>query len=117
MGVNTLAFRMPQHNTFFAVDADCVGLTDRIPWEKNRQWLDVLARSGPPLFVSADPSAVGREQRAALYDAFARVATAQTPAEPLDWLDTTCPQRWKGVDEVAREYNWSHYFSNDMIGA
>jgi alpha-galactosidase len=36
MGVNTLAFRGPQHNTFFAVDADCVGLTRQIPWNLNR---------------------------------------------------------------------------------
>ena len=27
MGVNTLAFRMPQHGAFFAADADCVGQT------------------------------------------------------------------------------------------
>ncbi len=37
MGVNTLAFRMPQHGTFFAADADCVGITEKIPWNKNRQ--------------------------------------------------------------------------------
>ncbi len=27
MGVNSLAFRLPQHNTFYAADGDCVGLT------------------------------------------------------------------------------------------
>ena len=69
-GVNTLAFRMPQHETFFAADADCVGLTQQIPWELNRQWLDLLARSGTPLFVSASPDAVGPEQRKALRAAF-----------------------------------------------
>jgi len=63
MGINTLAFRMPQHGTFFAADADCVGLTQSVPWELNRQWLDLLARSGTPLFVSADPKAMGQAQR------------------------------------------------------
>jgi alpha-galactosidase len=110
MGVNTLAFRMAQHNTFFAADADCVGLTDAIPWDKNRQWLDVLARSGTPLFVSADPTAVGPEQRAALQEAFTLAATEQNPSEPLDWLDTTCPRRWKTADGVTREYDWSGGF-------
>lgn len=52
MGVNTLAFRLPQHNTFYHIDADCVGIFGMIPWEKNRQWADVLAKSGTPLFVS-----------------------------------------------------------------
>ena len=48
MGVNTLAFRMPQHGIFQSCDADCVGLTRAVEWEKNALWLDVLARSGTP---------------------------------------------------------------------
>jgi alpha-galactosidase len=94
MGVNTLAFRMPQHNTLFAVDADCVGLTSAIPWELNKQWLALLGKSGTPLFVSADPDALGPEQRKALTEAFALAATEQAPAEPLDWLSNTCPTHW-----------------------
>ncbi len=112
MGVNTLAFRMPQHNTFFACDADCVGLTDQIPWALNRQWLDLLARSGTPLFVSAAPDAMGPEQRRSLRDAF--TITAESPvgsivsepvATPLDWLDSTCPSHWRLQGETVA-YNW-----------
>src|SRR5580658_1238990 len=51
MGVNTMGFRLPQHKTFYAVDGDCVGLTTQIPWEKNKQWLQLLAESGAPLFI------------------------------------------------------------------
>ena len=105
MGVNTLAFRMPQHNAFFAADADCVGLTQAVPWHLNRQWLDLLASSGTPLFVSAAPEAVGAEQEAALRAAFARAALPQLPGEPLDWMETTCPRRWRFRDEVAT-YHW-----------
>ncbi len=109
MGVNTLAFRMPQHGSFFAVDADCVGLTCKIPWEKNRQWLDLLARSGTPLFVSADPKAVGDlngEQAEALRRAYAAAAEPRPAAEPLDWMETTCPRTWKlGGEEV--RFDWS----------
>jgi alpha-galactosidase len=108
MGVNTLAFRMPQHGTFFAADADCVGLTRVIPWERNRQWLDLLARSGTPLFVSADPDAVGPEQRAALRQAFGLAARPQTPAEPLDWLTTTCPRRWR-TGHGTYTYDWAPF--------
>ncbi len=105
MGVNTLAFRMPQHEAFFAADADCVGLTEAVPWDMNRQWLDLLAASGTPLFVSADPKAVGPEQRAALSDAFARAAVPQPAAEPLDWMDTTCPGRWRFGNDV-QDFSW-----------
>lgn len=105
MGVNTLAFRMGQQNAFYAVDADCVGLTRQVPWELNKQWLDLLARSGTPLFVSAAPDALGPQQVAALRAAFARAAQAQPVGEPLDWLETTCPAAWNlGGERVT--YDW-----------
>ena len=105
MGVNTLAFRGPQHDTFFAVDADCMGYTGAMPWELNRRWLDLLARSGTPLFVSAEPRLTGPEQRQALRAAFAQAARPQPQAEPLDWLENTCPARWRMAGEVT-EYDW-----------
>ena len=106
MGLNTLAFRMPQHETFFAADADCVGLTGQVPWELNRPWLSLLAESGTPLFVSANPAAVGPEQKAALKAAFAVASQRREPAEPLDWMETTCPRRWKTGGEI-KTYDWS----------
>ena len=50
MGINTLAFRMLQQGTFYGADADCVGITEHIDWNKNRQWMEVLAESGTPIF-------------------------------------------------------------------
>jgi alpha-galactosidase len=105
MGVNTLAFRMPQHGAFFAADADCVGLTDQVPWALNRQWLDLLAASGTPLFVSADPGALGPAQEAALRHAFSLAAHPQAAAEPLDWLENALPQRWR-TESGVQEFNW-----------
>jgi alpha-galactosidase len=105
MGINTLAFRMLQHDAFFACDADCVGLTHQVPWGLNRQWLDLLARSGTPLFVSADPAAVGPEQARALKTAYAVAAHSQPVGEPRDWLETTCPQTWRlGAETVT--FDW-----------
>jgi len=94
MGVNTLAFRMPQHGTFFSHDADCVGITPQVPWELNGQWLKLLAASGTPLFVSVDPAIVNEEQKQELRRAFAVAAKPMPSAEPLDWLATTSPNRW-----------------------
>ncbi|HEY2976304.1 MAG TPA: hypothetical protein VGJ48_27565 [Pyrinomonadaceae bacterium] len=112
MGVNTLAFRGGQHGTFFAADADCVGITKDIPRNFNKQWLDLLSRSGTPLFVSAAPDAIGPEQRKALREGFARASVSHPVAEPLDWLDTTTPERWKGWgrDRELRlvRYNWRY---------
>ena len=105
MGVNTLAFRMAQHNTFFAADADCVPLTHAIPWNLTRQWLDLVARSGTALFVSADPAAITAEQKPVLKAALAAAARVQEPGAPLDWMDTMTPERWL-LDGKTVRYNW-----------
>jgi alpha-galactosidase len=107
MGVNTLAFRLAQHNTFFAADADCVPATPVTPWAKNRQFLDLVARSGTALFVSVDPAARNRAVDADLTAAL-RIALdggESGGVEPLDWLTTVTPNRWRiGTDE--RTYDW-----------
>jgi alpha-galactosidase len=95
MGVNTLAFRAPQHKAFYAADADCVGLTKEIPWAKNKQWMQLLAESGTPLFISPQPDAVGEEQKAFIKLCYARAAKVQPTAEPLDWMTNPQPAKWK----------------------
>jgi alpha-galactosidase len=95
MGVNTLAFRGAQHGAFYVVDPDCVGVTSAIPWAQNRQWLDLLARSGTMLFVSIAPDALNDDQRRDLRAALALAARPQPLAEPLDWQQSSWPRRWK----------------------
>jgi alpha-galactosidase len=106
MGVNTLAYRLPQHGTFFHLDADCVGITSSVPWKLNRQWLDVIARSRTTLFVSPEEGSVGAEQRAALKDSFALITAGGPAAEPSDFFHETTPGTWYiGNGKVAR-YEW-----------
>jgi alpha-galactosidase len=106
MGVNTLAFRAPQHGAFYAADADCVGVTDAIPWQYNRQWLDLLARSGTPTFVSLAPDALGAAQQRDLRAALALAAREQPLGEPLDWQHTAWPTRWK-LGGAEHTYDWT----------
>jgi alpha-galactosidase len=105
MGVNTLGFRIVQHNCFYATDADCVGITNQVPWEKNKQWMQLLAQSSTPLFVSADPSAIGEQQRAAIKKSFGQAALSQPVGEPLDWLTNPLPSKWK-LDQQIVEFEW-----------
>ncbi len=105
MGVNTLAYRLPQHGTFFHLDADCVSITKEVPWEMNRQWLDLVARSRTTLFVSPEEGQVHAEQRAALREAFAIVTSAAAPAEPADFFHDTTPEHWKS-DGGLKRYEW-----------
>jgi alpha-galactosidase len=106
MGVNCLAFRGPQHETFFAADADCVPITPEVPWEKTKIWLDLVARSGTPLFVSLDPRSSTIEVTEALKSAFVLAAKPQPLGQPLDWGDTTTPGRWL-LNKQEVVYDWS----------
>ena len=105
MGVNSLAFRALQHGAFFAVDADCVGLTNQIPWKMNQQWMELLAASGTSLFVSADVNYIKDKQKTALRLAYDRASKPQTLIQPLDWMNNSCPTRWKSGEEFL-EFNW-----------
>jgi alpha-galactosidase len=106
MGVNTLGFRMMQHKTFYEADGDCVGLTNKVPWEKNKQWMQLLAQSSAPLFISAQSDAVGEEQKQFIKKCFAEAAKPQPVAEPMDWLANLLPSQWK-LDGKEVRFDWS----------
>lgn len=106
MGVNTLAFRGIQHGNFYAADGDCVGLTSKIPWEKNKQWMDLVAKSGTPLFISAQPEATGSIQKEMIKNCF-KIASQNIPVgEPLDWMKNKIPEKWK-LNGVIETFDWS----------
>jgi alpha-galactosidase len=104
MGVNTLAFRLPQHRAFYSLDADCVPLTPEIPWSMTKQWLDLVSGSGTVLLISPDPRAVGPEQKSALREAFAR-CVQRPSSEPVNWVEARTPSVWRSsTGEEA--YEW-----------
>jgi len=107
MGVNCLAFRAPQHDAFFAADADCVGESAReaIPWILNRQWLQLVSQSGTPLFISFKKDSVTPEQEKEIQTALLNASTQQPLAEPLDWFETIQPTRWRLMGKVVT-FNW-----------
>lgn len=94
MGVNTLAFRGIQHGTFYAADADCVGLTSKVSWKKNKQWMELVAKSGTPLFISAQSEATGEDQKKTIRECFAIASQKLSIGEPLDWMGNPFPKKW-----------------------
>ena len=106
MGVNTLAFRLPQHRHFFEADADCVGITADIPWELNRRWLSLVAESGTPLFVSCKQQDMTPDMEADLRRALITASKRTEILRPLDWQYNSTPRVWlkNGVRTV---YSWS----------
>lgn len=107
MGINGLAYRLPQNGALFACDPDCAAHTSQTPWEFDRQFLDLVARSGTTLFVSVDPRTVTAEQTDCFRDAVQIALSGGIPGgcEPLDWLHTTTPREWRfGRDKIS--YHW-----------
>lgn len=113
MGINTLAFRLPQHGTFFDVDADCVGIAGNIPWKLNRQWADVLAESGTSLFISVKPGILSETEIAQLREIMIKASTQACHKVPMDWMDTDCPEIWADEKEQI-EYNWYEDAGSDL---
>lgn len=105
MGINTLAFRLPQHRTFYDIDADCVGIAGNISWKLNRQWADVIAESGTPLFLSVKPGILNEHEIAEIRKIMVKASGQTCHKIPLDWQETDCPEVWSDEQEL-KEYNW-----------
>ncbi len=106
MGVNSLAFRLMQNGAFFGADADCVGLTRDVPWEKNKLFLDILSRSDSPLFVSWNPDMTEEGVKDAVREAFRRQSEGENDLYPIDWMETNQPTLWRHNADLV-EYDWS----------
>ncbi len=103
-GVNTLAFRLAQNEAFYMCDADCVGiLADKIPWELNRQWLQLLSYSNSPLFVSCTDNLTD-EQKKDLSEAY-RVFQQRHTLKPVDIYENLTPTVWE-IDGKTVTYCW-----------
>ena len=107
VGVNTLAFRLAQHGTFFTADADCVVSTPMTDWAMNRQFLDLVARSGTALFLSLDPRTRTPEVDDDIAAALRLALDGGEPdgIHPLDWMDSPTPTRWQTGRGIV-EYDW-----------
>lgn len=107
MGVNTLAFRLPQHGKFYEIDADCVGIDGGISWSMNKQWADVLAKSGTPLFISVRPNILDETEKQELHEILKVASKQEHHVIPVDWEETTSPEHWQDKDhDIDCKYQW-----------
>ncbi|HEV2353313.1 MAG TPA: hypothetical protein VGR89_03675, partial [Puia sp.] len=76
-----------------------------IPWSRNREWMELVAGAGTPLFISPEPAVVGAEQKAAIRAAYDLAARRLPAGEPLDWMTNPLPSRWRLNGEI-KEFDW-----------
>ncbi|MCX7986276.1 MAG: hypothetical protein N2662_05005, partial [Bacteroidales bacterium] len=65
----------------------------------------LLAKSGTPLFISAQPEATGREQRIVIKECFSLASTNLPIAEPIDWIQDKLPKSWL-LNGRIENYTW-----------
>jgi alpha-galactosidase len=104
-GPNPFAFRLPQHQAFYAVDPDCIANLKEISWRYNRQFVQLIAASGALLQLSTRLGNLGDEQREVLRDACKRIGRTRQAVEPLDWMERSIPARWRIGSSVV-ELTW-----------
>ena len=106
MGVNTLAFRLPQNGKFYMVDADCAGfIKGRIPFALNKEWVTLLAKSGTPLFISAPDGTFNEEEFAYMKEMYKIASEQKNVAIPLDWMYNATPAKWS-IDGEETNFTW-----------
>jgi alpha-galactosidase len=105
-GCNPFAFRLPQHDTFYCADPDCIGNLKDIPWKYNRQFIQLVAESGALLQISTRLGGIDEEHRTALREACKRIGNPKPAAiEPLDWMEKRIPARWR-IGGKTVEMDW-----------
>ena len=106
-GVNTIACRSCQHGVFYSADADAIGVTGKIPWSRNREYLNLMAASGLAGWVSVMPEFMDDPQICSdIEAAFAKMQVPRPVARPLDFDETLAPTRWLTA-EGERSFNFS----------
>jgi len=67
--------------------------------------MELVAKSGTPLFISAQREATGTKQKETIKECFSLASQNLPAGEPLDWMETNLPKKWKLNGEIV-EFNW-----------
>ena len=68
--------------------------------------MQLLAESSTPLFISAQPDALGIEQKEFIKKSFDTASKPLPVCEPLDWMQTNLHTKWKLNGEIVN-FDWS----------
>ncbi len=106
MGVNTLAFRSCQNNTFYAADADCVGIIPgKIDKNLNLQWATLLAKSASPFFISCAYDSMPPEDKPLFQSLFETASKGLDKLSVLDATYNSLPSEYMINDELFK-FDW-----------
>lgn len=103
--VNQLAFRGAENGLLTSELPGIVDLTGN-PSQAELDFLLLVGLSGSPLFVDLDPAALRSQEWSILRSALEAAAVEQEQAEPIDWINSATPQKWR-LPGGRRQFDWS----------
>jgi alpha-galactosidase len=103
--VNHLAFRGAANGVLTGEVPGIVDLNGS-PSQAELDFLLLVGLSGSPLFVDLEPAAVKSHEWSILKSALDAAAVEEEQAEPVDWFNSTAPQKWR-LPGGRRQFDWS----------
>ena len=104
--VNAISFLGAHQGNFYALDLSIAEVHGSAHDRVMADWIRMLGESGTTLFSSVDPAGLGVEEWTLLRDAYGFAALEWPVAEPLDWMNSVCPRKWRLREEKV-EFDWS----------
>ena len=68
--------------------------------------LELISKSGSPLFISCSHGTLNDAQTEEIKKAFARASRQEDTLTPLDWEETSTPNRWLVNGEEELSFEW-----------
>ena len=76
-----------------------------VPFSLNKKWVELLAKSGTPLFISAPNGAFDEKELAFMKEMYKIASLQENVAIPLDFTYNATPALWS-IDGERHEFNW-----------
>lgn len=98
--------RLPQHNTFFAVDPDCAAFTESVSHELNLDFLEMAAVTGVVTLASVIPNTLTPDEMTRIRSIFRTASLGGEGAVPEKYVGQSILSFFKAPDGKQYTYDW-----------
>lgn len=98
--------RLPQNNTFFAVDPDCAAFTDRVSHRLNLDFLEMSAVTGVVTLASVTPRSLSAQNMKRIQSIFRTASLGGENAVPEVFVGQNYPSFFKTPQGKKYIYDW-----------
>lgn len=117
-GINSM-MRLPLNERFYLVDPDCAAFTEKVPADKNLDFLEMCALTGVTTLASVTPGSLKPEEMERIRKIFCMAAENKERYGICHYDKTSLPEIFVSEDGSAkRDFNWMEYYhgSRNVVG-